>query len=354
MEKDFASGGTSGVSAADTNFFDPFIFDGVEEEKSAKAKGGESNPWSDSTWGGISELLSTTRSRAASTQVRAAATHTTNDRGTNNADGGGDDDDGHQVGVGDTSFEYSNSIFDFSSPANATAAEEGEDGTSRYSTEFMSLEFGFNPFAGANAKARDCTLQTSKKERGNNNPTNDHRQELFPSDPMATLSGEESAVETGETTVRITILEELSTVYDDAGNTPSSYLEGTIFVSSFSWCDLQWCVKEFVPYLIALQGTSTLIMACSMCCMGIGQTVCHVQRRKGWRRVFYERLFFSGKGWRTKFGICGRNSTNATFVFGYQSRGYSLSCVSAKEFYTRSADCKLYVPSTTSSHPIGT
>jgi len=32
--------------------FDPFdVFDGVEEEKSAKAKGGESNPWSDSSWG---------------------------------------------------------------------------------------------------------------------------------------------------------------------------------------------------------------------------------------------------------------------------------------------------------------
>ena len=153
----------------DTHAFDPFdVFDGVEEEKSAKAKGGESNPWSDSSWGGTSEYLSTSHPAGAAADT-------------------------------DTSFD-SHAAFQFS--AEAAVVPGGSSG-------------GFSSFGGAEP-------------------------ELFPSDPMATLSGEELAVETGETTVRIAIREQFSTVYDDAGSAPSCYLEGTIYVSRNSMLFVPW------------------------------------------------------------------------------------------------------------------
>ena len=70
-------------------------------------------------------------------------------------------------------------------------------------------------------------------------------QDLFPSDPMATLSGEELAIEAGETTVRITIREQFSTVYDDAGSTPSCYLEGSIYVRAKTKKQCCCCILHF-------------------------------------------------------------------------------------------------------------
>jgi hypothetical protein len=144
------------------NTFDPFdVFDGVEEEKSAKAKGGESNPWSDSTWSASDMMMR---------------------------------------GDAETSFD-SHSAFQFSAEA---------------------AEFGYNPFSQSAIPPMDDAAPTSG--------TNTDEQDLFPSDPMATLSGEELALEPGETTVRVAIREQFSTVYDDAGSPPSCFLEGSVFV----------------------------------------------------------------------------------------------------------------------------
>ena len=163
-----------------SNAFDPFdVFDGVEEEKSAKAKGGESNPWSDSSWGGqTSELLN----------HHPHANNNTNRDGDN-----------------ETSFD-SQAGFQFSAEEAATVGQANHH--------------PMNPTPAANTVGFSSTFTT---------PNN--AEELFPTDPMATLSGEALAVEPGETTVRIAIREQFSTVYDDAGSAPSCYLEGSIYVS---------------------------------------------------------------------------------------------------------------------------
>ena len=161
-----------------SNAFDPFdVFDGVEEEKSAKAKGGESNPWSDSSWGGqTTELL-------------------------NHHPPGNHNNNNHRDGDNETSFD-SQAGFQFS--AEEAAAVQANH-PANHTTGSAGLSSTFTPTNNAG--------------------------ELFPTDPMATLSGEALAVEPGETTVRIAIREQFSTVYDDAGSAPSCYLEGSIYVS---------------------------------------------------------------------------------------------------------------------------
>lgn len=168
-------------NTSSSNVFDPFdVFDGVEEEKSAKAKGGESNPWSDSTWSGATSDL----------MMRADCAETSFDMNS----------------VSPSAFQFDVTTTNTGSMSIAASAT---------SENFP----GYNPFAAPAA--------SSAPTSSNNRSTTDM---LFPSDPMATLSGEELTLDTAETTVRLTVREQFSTVYDDAGSPPSCYLEGSIFV----------------------------------------------------------------------------------------------------------------------------
>lgn len=106
----------------------------------------------------------------------------------------------------DTSFDSRASFFEFS------AVQEP-------------AEFGYNAFA----KKDDINSSSNNKNKNNQQPADD----LFPWDPMASHSGNDLvSPEPGETTVMVVIREQFSTIYDDAGSTPSCNLEGSVFVSA--------------------------------------------------------------------------------------------------------------------------
>lgn len=162
----------------------------VEEEK----KGGESDPWSASTWGDITTAVNAKDTPSIKTPTKSGETMTDFlfpvNTGTNNDDV-------------ESSFD-SHAAFQFSAEA-------------------LPPEFGYNPFV-------------SRKNGTNSHTQQPSEQELFPPDPMANVSGDDSMLllassTNGEPSVRVTIREQFSTIYDDAGCLPSCHLEGTVFVS---------------------------------------------------------------------------------------------------------------------------
>ncbi|CAB9504998.1 expressed unknown protein [Seminavis robusta] len=123
-------------------------------------------------------------------------------------------------------------------------------------------EFGYNPFSKNGSKP--AMVMAPKPE-------------LFPSDPMATLGGlssslNKTSIMTNTTTttttdkdatVRVSIREEFSTIYDDAGSTPSCCLEGSIYVQPLSISfdtqkQFSLVVKDSHGYVENLQSVQTV------------------------------------------------------------------------------------------------
>lgn len=121
----------------------------------------------------------------------------------------------------------SSSTLDFKDPNDVDTSFDSHANFFGLSAVEAPAEFGFNPFAQRDDSNSITQQQQQQLETD----------EIFPWDPMANLVGNDLASPMPEeTTVMVMIREQFSTIYDDAGSTPSCHLEGAVYVSTEGIC----------------------------------------------------------------------------------------------------------------------